>query len=510
MDTITRYSRRIRMTLIKAVTLICFICLVYIPKGSTSEVISQDTGYFTVTLNNKVLGAVNTQEEAEQALIEARGRISAELGRLVYMDPELIVTQEEYSFGQRMSVDDMSDVMYNELIDTEIVFDKQDAYAIRINDYTITLGSKEEIVEVMNGVKESYDVNNEFQVRLTGSTDVEESQFGIEIVKADIGGSAAAKVVSVVDGSIVVEADEDTVYEDGSLAMIFSETLSVTPIEVNADRIVSVDAALEDITKETEEKTIYTVQSGDTLSQIAQAYNLSTSELVELNDGLSQDGVIGIGDEIVVTVPTPELSIVYFEESTYEESYDASVQYIDDDTMYQNEVTVIQEGSEGYHEVVAVIRYENGQETDRTIIRETIIVESVPRILRRGTKALPTYIKPIAGGTLTSTFGARWGTTHKGVDWGVPVGTSVMASSSGVVVRSGWYSGYGICVDIRHPDGTLTRYGHLSKTLVSVGETVSQGQQIAKSGNTGQSTGPHVHFEIHVNGVQVNPLNYLN
>lgn len=509
MDTITRYSRKIRMTVIKAVTFICFICLIYIPKGSTSDVISQDTGYFTVMLNNEVLGAMNSEAEAREALIVARGRISAETGRLVYMDPKLMVTQEEYSFGQRMSVNEMSDEMYKALVGTEIKFDKQDAYTIRINDYTVTLSSKEEIVELMNGVKENFDTNNEFQVRLTGNADVEASKFGVEIVKSDIGGSAAAKVLNVVDGRIVIEANEDTIFEDGSLAMVFNETLSVTPAEVNADRITSVEEALEDITKETEEKTIYTVQAGDTLSQIAKKYDLSTSQLVDLNEGLSANGIIGIGDEIVVTVPTPELSIVYFEESTYEESYDAEVQYIDDDSMYQNETSVVQEGSEGYHEVVAVIRYENGQEKERTIIKETIIVESVPRILKRGTKPLPTYIKPIAGGVLTSTYGARWGTIHRGVDWGVPQGTSVMASSGGVVVRSGWFAGYGICVDIRHPNGTMTRYGHLSRTLVSVGQQVAQGQQVAKSGNTGDSTGPHLHFEIHVNGVQVNPFTYL-
>ena len=84
------------------------------------------------------------------------------MGRLVYMDPKLLVTKEEYSFGQRMSVDEMSDAMYKALVNTEITFDKQDAYTIRINDYTVTLGSKEEIVELMNGVKENYDVNNEF------------------------------------------------------------------------------------------------------------------------------------------------------------------------------------------------------------------------------------------------------------------------------------------------------------------------------------------------------------
>ena len=99
---------------------------------------------------------------------------------------------------------------------------------------------------------------------------------------------------------------------------------------------------------------------------------------------------------------------------------------------------------------------------------------------------------------------------HKGVDWSCPVGTAIKASCSGTVARAGWASGYGYVVYINHPDGRQTRYAHLSKILVNVGQTVKQGDKIALSGNTGRSTGPHVHFEILINGSQVNPLNYLN
>lgn len=509
MDSFTRYSRKIRMTLIKAVTFICFFCLIYIPKESTSTAISDGTGYYTVILNEHVLGAMNSEEEAREALVIARGRISAEEGTLVYMNPDLSVTQEEMVFGQRMSVDDMADAMYDVLEQSVINFDKQDAYTIRINDYTVTLATKEEIVELVEGVKANYDTENEFQVRLTGNADAESSEFGIEIVKTDVGGSGASKVLQFEDGEYVVEANADTIFEDGTLAMAFSESISVTPMEVNAERISSVGEALAEITKETEEKTIYTVQAGDTLSQIASRYNLSTTQLCDLNEGLTENGIIGIGDEIIVTVPTPELSVLVFEEMTYEEAYKAEVQYIDDDTMYQGQYSEVQAGTEGYREVVAVVQYENGTEVSRDIIKETLLVESTPRILRRGTQTPPTYIRPLAGGVLTSGFGYRWGTNHNGVDWGVPVGTAVKASSGGVVIRSGWFSGYGICVDIQHPNGTMTRYAHLSKTLVSVGQKVSQGEQIARSGNTGNSTGPHLHFEIRVGGTPVNPFNYL-
>ncbi|MGF1514883.1 MAG: peptidoglycan DD-metalloendopeptidase family protein [Elainellaceae cyanobacterium] len=118
---------------------------------------------------------------------------------------------------------------------------------------------------------------------------------------------------------------------------------------------------------------------------------------------------------------------------------------------------------------------------------------------------LPGVSAPISGyvwparGLLTSGYGWRWGRMHKGIDVAAPVGTPVIAAAPGVVEFSGWNSGgYGNMVDIRHPDGNKTRYAHNSRNLVRVGQKVDQGEQIAEMGSTGYSTGPHVHFEIHI------------
>ena len=116
----------------------------------------------------------------------------------------------------------------------------------------------------------------------------------------------------------------------------------------------------------------------------------------------------------------------------------------------------------------------------------------------------------MTGGVLTSGFKMRWGSMHRGIDWAVPTGTSVRASCGGTVVSAGWMGSYGYCVTLSHPDGRQTRYAHLSKILVSVGQKVDQNQTIARSGSTGRSTGPHVHFEIIIGGQRVNPLQYLN
>ncbi|MBV8884787.1 MAG: M23 family metallopeptidase [Chroococcidiopsidaceae cyanobacterium CP_BM_RX_35] len=120
------------------------------------------------------------------------------------------------------------------------------------------------------------------------------------------------------------------------------------------------------------------------------------------------------------------------------------------------------------------------------------------------------YIWPTKG-VLTSPFGWRWGHIHPGIDIAAPVGTPVFAAAPGVVITASWNSGgYGNLVDIRHPDGSLTRYGHNSRLLVRVGQQVQQGQEISEMGSTGFSTGPHCHFEVHPPGHgAVNPIAYL-
>jgi murein DD-endopeptidase MepM/ murein hydrolase activator NlpD len=116
-----------------------------------------------------------------------------------------------------------------------------------------------------------------------------------------------------------------------------------------------------------------------------------------------------------------------------------------------------------------------------------------------------------AEGTLSSKFGRRWGRMHKGIDIAGPVGTPINAAADGTVVVAGWQSGgYGNLVEIRHGDGTTTRYGHNSQLSVTVGQTVRQGQQVARMGSTGRSTGSHLHFEIRPSGGSaVNPIALL-
>ncbi len=119
------------------------------------------------------------------------------------------------------------------------------------------------------------------------------------------------------------------------------------------------------------------------------------------------------------------------------------------------------------------------------------------------------FAKPIRA-TITSRFGSRWGSTHKGLDFGAPTGTPIKASAEGTVTFSGWNSGgFGYLVIISHGNGVQTYYGHCSELLCNIGDYVYAGDVIAKVGNTGQSYGSHLHFEIRINDVAYNPERYL-
>lgn len=118
------------------------------------------------------------------------------------------------------------------------------------------------------------------------------------------------------------------------------------------------------------------------------------------------------------------------------------------------------------------------------------------------------FIWPVAG-RISSPFGPRWGRLHTGLDIAAPTGTPIRAAAAGVVTTSRWLAGYGRTVILRHEDRTLTLYAHASKLLVRSGQTVEQGQIIARVGSSGNSTGPHLHFEVIVHGRPRDPLAYL-
>lgn len=133
-----------------------------------------------------------------------------------------------------------------------------------------------------------------------------------------------------------------------------------------------------------------------------------------------------------------------------------------------------------------------------------------PSVFAPGTPGIKSAVKPVSG-TVTSGYGARWGTHHNGVDIANKVGTPIYAVTDGVVLESGPASGFGQWVRVKQDDGTIGVFGHVDQSFVHPGQKVRAGQKIATVGNRGQSTGPHLHYEVwDANGTKINPQVWLN
>ena len=526
MKNITKYDKHILIAFVRACLLVLVASAFFMP----SFVENDSDGYnmYRVSVNGTEVGAIEDLEILDKCVADARKEVLEDSTDLVLMEVDVDYQAEQVWFGVVSSTDDLRDNIAA-LMRENIRDMLHKAYAVKIDDYTVNLTSAWEVKELLQAVVAQYDSTGYYRVNLINDIDRE-----INVLTANVTDMTPEKsVVTLTDilpasGTYAeirrhaeqVEPDREkgfNEFEYGLVAMDFGEKIEISECYVPVYDITDLVVAIEQVTKDKETNVIYEVKSGDTLSKIAGQNNMTVEQLVAINPTLtSANSMIRIGDELNIVVPEPELSVVRQEQVYYEESYEADVIYVDNDSWYTTQTKTLQEPVAGFHKVVAKVTYRNDDIIAKEQIKEEVVVEAVPKIVERGTIIPPTYIKPLSGGRLSSTFGRRKAPTkgastyHKGVDWATPTGTAVVASSGGVVAKAGWGSGYGYVVYINHPDGRQTRYAHNSKVLVSAGQTVTQGQKIALSGNTGISSGPHVHFEMLIGGTQVNPLNYID
>lgn len=525
MKHITCHYKKVNIRKIKIAVLAVFVSIFFLPSFVPFE--KTGNNIFTVILNNQEAGTVSAPWEAEEYAVEARRQLAMGNGELVLVESDLETVGSEVLWGK---TDAPSQVVarMKEILAGDVKETLHRSYVVKINEYMVNLSTQKEVTALMQAALDKYDSQSRYQVEMVLDPERELSVLTTSIKTEEELVEEAQEVINLEAGIHAdltetfeaVEATGEKDFEDyelGLISMEYGDTVEVVEAYLKEEELTSLNQAIREVTQDEEKNGIYEVVSGDTLSEIAIKTNIPMDKLIEMNESLEDEtSMIRPGDELIITIPEPKLAVVRQEEMYYEEDYEEEVIYIDNDDWYTTETKTLQEPSAGHRRVIAVVTFENDKETATEIIKEEVTYEAVPKIVERGTKIPPTYIKPISGGRLTSNFGRRnrptkgASTNHKGVDWATPTGTAVFASCGGTVARAGWGSGYGYVVYINHPDGRQTRYGHLSKVLVSAGQTVSQGQKIALSGNTGVSTGPHLHFEILINGSQVNPLNYLN
>ena len=287
-------------------------------------------------------------------------------------------------------------------------------------------------------------------------------------------------------------------------------------------QIVSGKGLVVALTGASENREIYTVEDGDTIWGVSRKFGMDMEKLVEMNSDILDD--MTPGRKLNVMHKRPVIAIKTTRIEDYNEEIPYTTNTEDDNSMNRGAVKVVAKGEEGSRRVVAEVVCINGEESARNIQQEEILKEAKDETVKIGTRDVvwSGEIVAIGGpvgsgqfgmpvyGSVSSRFGSRWGEQHTGIDWSCPVGTNVYAADDGTVTFAGWNGGYGNMIKIDHGNGYVTYYAHCSSLLVSPGTTVSTGDVIALSGNTGRSTGPHLHFEVRVNGVPMNPEAYLN
>ena len=417
------------------------------------------TNGVTVTYDGKVLANLADQAEAEEARAELEKVTAQTLGRSFTIDDSLI----QYSSGLLRRQDLVDKEVYEEALSQEVGMVTA-AYCLYVDGERIGAtpykGALEQLLK---------------QIQLSATN-------------------------------------------EGTISVSFAENVEVKEEYVPTDSLMNLGYLAETLYSTKTAEVTYTVVKGDTWSEIAEDHGLSSKELLALNPGYDIDK-LQIGEILTMSASVPYLTMTVVQQERYVDSVAFDVEYTESSDIYVGDYKVTSAGEFGAADTVANVTYVNGVETERTVLSAVTLRQPVTEYRLQGTKPRPTWLPtgtfrwPTTG-RITSRFGGRspggiGSTNHKGIDIAVPRGTPIYAADGGTVTYAGWMGGYGYLVQIDHGNGYVTRYGHNSSLTVSVGAKVYKGQQIARAGSTGNSTGNHCHFEVRYNGVAKNPLNYL-
>lgn len=412
--------------------------------------------------NGKILGYVQEQEEVTDVLKVAGTKLSQNNGG----DKVEFVANQNVTFnlvdGRGKSTDD-SDTAVNKLIYMSDI--ETEAYGVYDGNMAVAIVKSQEDAEEL--------LSRSMEVLSTPDN-------GMELVSAE-----------------------------------FTNPLDIRPVNVLLGSVQSNQEALDQMVKGGEMETWHLAEENETAEDIAEKFgveplNVFDESNTKVADNLEQ------GDKVCVHSVVEPVSVEMVETGKMRETEEFETIKKESDEYYQGDSFVEQEGQNGVYIFEGTLTKVGGEVTKRDQKSRETIREKKDKIILVGTKERPktaptgTYALPLQRLIVTSEFGGRWGRMHEGMDFGAPTGTPIYASDGGTVTRAEYYSGYGYCVDIDHENGRMTRYGHCSKLLVTAGDRVYQGQNIALVGNTGHSFGSHLHFEVRINGVPQNPRNYIN
>lgn len=416
------------------------------------------TRAFDVYLGDEVIGVVKSEEEALKVIKELKEDISREYNIAAIIDKDIRFESTHARENKLITNGELKD-----RIKSESGF-LVSGYALKINGEEIgVLKSSRDAQYVIDKIKESY----------------------------------------------LKTFDKDSTIKEVKLL----EDIEMVKKDVSLDRISKQEEVIKYIETGAEEIKTHTVEVGESFWTISKIYNLPVEDLERANTD-KNPSKLKPGDEVRLIVPTSKLTVATTEEVLYTEDINYEVEVELNGSMYKNEKKVKVEGVRGESKIVANEVKHNGVLIEKEIVSEEILKEPVNEIVVQGTKEVPktvatgTFLMPTRG-RISSGYGSRWGRMHKGIDIAASHGSPINAADGGTVSFAGYKGSYGYMVEINHGNGYVTRYAHCSKLNVKSGQKVAKGQHIANVGNTGRSTGPHVHLEVLKNGVHQNPSKYV-
>lgn len=374
--------------------------------------------------------------------------------------------------------------------------------------------------------------------------DSDENEEKINILDKDMFDQAVNKVLAVfVNLNDINNYKNDTQKEietTGSIIenIYIDEKITITESYLSTDEIIFSDVT--SLTKyllfgSLDKDEEYTVQPGDTIETVAFNNKLGVEEFLIVNpEFTSANNLLSVGQKVSVALIDPMFSIVV--EKHVVEDMDKPFETItkDDASIYVGTTKTETEGVNGVQRVTEKVKYVNGQAEPAIITNVTTITEPINKVVLKGTKQYPTSSYTGSGTPavtsgiwgwptiypyiVTSEFKYRWGRLHAGLDIsGCGFGSPIYSIGSGTVIQvttgcpgQGYYGsscggGYGNAVFIDHGNGMVVKYAHLNSVNAYVGQSVSRGTVVGTMGNSGSSTGTHLHFEVRINGTAINP-----
>ncbi|MBR0379210.1 MAG: peptidoglycan DD-metalloendopeptidase family protein, partial [Mogibacterium sp.] len=478
--------------------------------------------------NGKVLGYVKEQEEVTEVLDIAGEKLSQNNGGTA---PVEFVANQNVTFnpvdGRGKSTDDMDTAVNKLIYMTDI---ETEAYAVYDGDRIVAIVKDQSSAE---------------KLLADALATLSRPDSGMELVSAEFENELSISPINVLLSSVQSsnkalklmtkggEMETLHIVEEGETVESIAEKFGVDTVNVytygekTEDEEVDEEEAAEEEGSEdsssgdssseeesSEEDSADNESSKESDKETAEKVSVETK--VTSADENAAGGEIMQGDMVCIKSTVEPVSVRMVEEGKMKEVIEYETIKKKSGEYYQGDTRIEQEGKNGVQIFEGRLTKVAGEVVDRKEVSTSVIRDKQDKIILIGTKERPktaptgTYAMPLEYYTVTSEFGQRWGRLHAGIDLAEPTGTTIYASDGGTVIRASYFGGYGNCVEIDHENGRVTRYGHCSAILVSEGDKVYQGQPIALVGSTGNSTGPHLHFEIILDGVQHNPREFVD